>query len=291
MFNRMKGWLSRIARSAGRPPGNGLGDTAVPGPRAASQGEERWDEILRVQELSLNLLSNKVTPDELFRHVVDGAADSLGADEASLMLVEGDDLRVASSTRTPAGEAEPWQQRSRLGEGVAGWVAQTGSPVLLSEGDDLSRFPNLVPKGGRIQSAVSVPLEGGGRARLGAVWWESSTRTAWPTGPASPRATSPSSVSSRALPRSRSTRRVSSSGPRRAPGPSRHYWLSSTRSSRARSRPGRCEPSCRDSPRRSARARRSPSSRPPPTARLSRPSRAGTPVRSIRERSRAPRFT
>src|SRR5262245_39005875 len=163
MFNRMKGWLSRIARSAGRPPGNGLGDTAVPGPRAASQGEERWDEILRVQELSLNLLSNKVTPEELFRNVVDGAADSLGADEASLMLVEGEDLRVASSTRTRAGEAEAWQQRSRLGEGVAGWVAQTGSPVLLSEGDDLSRFPNLVPKGGRLQSAVSVPLEVGGR--------------------------------------------------------------------------------------------------------------------------------
>jgi hypothetical protein len=64
---------------------------------------------------------NKVTPDELFRHVVDGAADSLGADEASLMLVEG---------------------------------------------DDLSRFPNLVPKGGRIQSAVSVPLEVGGRVVL-----------------------------------------------------------------------------------------------------------------------------
>ena len=42
-------------------------------------------------------------------------------------------------------------------------MAQTGSPVLLSEGDDLSRFPNLAPKGGRIQSAVSVPLEVGGR--------------------------------------------------------------------------------------------------------------------------------
>ena len=94
---------------------------------------------------------------------MDGAADSLSADEASLMLVEADELRVASSTRTRAGEAETWQQRSRLGEGVAGWVAQTGSPVLLSEGDDLSRFPNLAPKGGRIQSAVSVPLEVGGR--------------------------------------------------------------------------------------------------------------------------------
>jgi Histidine kinase-, DNA gyrase B-, and HSP90-like ATPase len=44
---------------------------------------------------------------------VDGAADSLSADEASLRLVEGDDPRVASSTRTRAGEAEAWQQRAR----------------------------------------------------------------------------------------------------------------------------------------------------------------------------------
>ncbi len=146
-----------LARHPSAEPG-GPAPPAAPGP---GHGGERWDEILRVQEATLSLLSNKVTADELFRHVVDGAADSLSADEASLMLVEGDELRVASSTR--AREAEAWQQRSRLGEGVAGWVAQTGSPVLLSEGDDLSRFPNLVPKGGRIQSAVSVPLEVGGR--------------------------------------------------------------------------------------------------------------------------------
>jgi signal transduction histidine kinase len=163
MLDRLKVWLARVTRGGEGLSAEHGGETAGGPPRSASQGDERWDEILRVQELTLNLLSNKVTPDELFRHVVDGAADSLGADEASLMLVEGDDLRVASSTRTPAGEAETWQQRSRLGEGVAGWVAQTGTPVLLSEGDDLSRFPNLVPKGGRIQSAVSVPLEVGGR--------------------------------------------------------------------------------------------------------------------------------
>ena len=162
-LDRLKGWLARVSPGAGQPSPASDGDPAGPGSAIRQPGGERWDEILRVQELTLSLLSNKVTPDELFRHVVDGAADSLSADEASLMLVEGDELRVASSTRTPAGEAATWQQRSRLGEGVAGWVAQTGSPVLLSEGDDLSRFPNLVPKGGRIQSAVSVPLEVGGR--------------------------------------------------------------------------------------------------------------------------------
>ena len=162
LIARWTSWLARVSgRAEESPAGHGGQATGVP--PQAGRGDDRWDEILRVQELTLNLLSNKVTPDELFRHVVDGAADSLGADEASLMLVEGEELRVASSTRTPAGEAETWQQRSRLGEGVAGWVAQTGTPVLLSEGDDLSRFPNLVPKGGRIQSAVSVPLEVGGR--------------------------------------------------------------------------------------------------------------------------------
>ena len=162
LLGRLKDWLGRVPHAAGPPSSVGSADATVE-PRSGAPDGERWDEILRVQELTLNLLSNKVTPDELFRHVVDGAVDSLSADEASLMLVEGDELRVASSTRTPAGEAEAWHQRSRLGEGVAGWVAQTGSPVLLSEGDDLSRFPNLVPKGGRIQSAVSVPLEVGGR--------------------------------------------------------------------------------------------------------------------------------
>jgi signal transduction histidine kinase len=161
ILSRLRGWLARAGPASPRIPGDL--PFAAPAAGDSSKTGERWDEILRVQELTLSLLSSKVTPDELFRHVVDGAADSLSADEASLMLVEADELRVASSTRTRAGEAEAWQQRSRLGEGVAGWVAQTGSPVLLSEGDDLSRFPNLAPKGGRIQSAVSVPLEVGGR--------------------------------------------------------------------------------------------------------------------------------
>jgi signal transduction histidine kinase len=162
--DRLRAWLGAGGDSA-LPVAGDQPDAEAPAPHATREPTPtgRWDEILRVQELTLSLLSSKVTPDELFRHVVDGAADSLNADEASLMLVEGEELRVASSTRTPAGEAETWQQRTRLGEGVAGWVAQTGSPVLLSEGDDLSRFPNLVPKGGRIQSAVSVPLEVGGR--------------------------------------------------------------------------------------------------------------------------------
>jgi signal transduction histidine kinase len=103
-----------------------------------------------------------VSADQLFRHVVEGAAGCLGADEASLMLAEAEELRVVAATEGRR-EAVAWREPVRLGEGVSGLVAQTGSPVLLNEGDDLTRFPNLAPKGGRIRSAMSVPLEVGGR--------------------------------------------------------------------------------------------------------------------------------
>ena len=75
-------------------------ETSAPPAKAPDGRGERWDEIHRVQEVTLGHLSSKVTPDELFRHVVDGAADSLSADEASLMLVEVDD-------RGPSGHLPP----------------------------------------------------------------------------------------------------------------------------------------------------------------------------------------
>jgi signal transduction histidine kinase len=160
----LRSWLAALGGGAApRSDAAAAGNGNAGGAAAEGRSGERWGEILRVQEATLNLLSSKATPEELFRHVVDGAADSLGADEASLMLVEGELLQIASSTRAAGVDGDAWRQPGRLGEGVAGWVAQTGTPVLLNEGDDLSRFPRLVPKGGRIRSALSVPLEVGGR--------------------------------------------------------------------------------------------------------------------------------
>jgi signal transduction histidine kinase len=118
--------------------------------------------VVRIQSLTLGLLAQRVRPDEVFRHVVDGAKEALGADEASLMLAEADELRVVAA-REARRRAPGWRHPVRLGEGVAGHVAATGEPVLLNAGDDLSRFANLVPKGDRIRSALSVPLQVAGR--------------------------------------------------------------------------------------------------------------------------------
>ena len=130
------------------------GEPELPGGREPAL---RLEDIMRVQAVTASLLTKKVTPRELFRHIVDGAADCLSADEASLMLVEGEELRVVSARK--AGEHVTVRiGRTRIGEGVAGWVAREGQALLLNEGDDFSRFKNFTPKGGRIRSSLSVPL-------------------------------------------------------------------------------------------------------------------------------------
>jgi signal transduction histidine kinase len=161
----------RAVREPARPPSRTRARPAAkrpvakrPGaaPKDAGTPPSRWDEVVRIQSLTVGLLTQRVRPEEVFRHVVDGAAEALGADEASLMLIDAEELRVAAARdtrRRPPG----WGRPVKLGEGVAGHVAASGEPVLLNAGDDLSRFRNLAPKGDRIRSALSVPLQVAGR--------------------------------------------------------------------------------------------------------------------------------
>jgi signal transduction histidine kinase len=166
-------WVKRLFPSGESPEGSPTPppDAAAPAPAPdPSPAQElapepgvsrdavlRLEDVLRVQAVTASILTKKVNPRELFRHIVDGAADCLNADEASLMLVEGDTLRVVSARK--AGEHVTVRiGRTKIGEGVAGWVAREGQALLLNEGDDFSRFTKFQSKGGRIQSSVSVPL-------------------------------------------------------------------------------------------------------------------------------------
>jgi signal transduction histidine kinase len=161
-------WLTRLF---GGEPVPDVAEAPTPTPPPVRPADDaaretgaalRLEDIIRVQAVTASLLTKKVTPRELFRHIVDGAADCLAADEASLMLLEGDELRVVSARK--AGEHVTMRlQPTRIGDGVAGWVAREGRPLLLNEGDDFSRFTNFTPKGGRIRSSLSVPLHVEGR--------------------------------------------------------------------------------------------------------------------------------
>src|SRR2546428_6840166 len=81
-------------------------------------------------------------------------AQRFGADRVSLMLVGGDDSLVV---RSAFGLRDDFARRAkrRVGEGIAGWVAQHGEPLLLRGAGEEARFKGVHPT---IASAIIAPL-------------------------------------------------------------------------------------------------------------------------------------
>ena len=104
-------------------------------------------------------VSNNVPFADLGQVIVDSCRDSFDCDEVSLMMLEpdGDQLAVTAF----AGHRENHRIRNarvRMGEGVAGTVAQTRSPLILGAEIDTKRFPGFETKGRQITSAMVAPI-------------------------------------------------------------------------------------------------------------------------------------
>ena len=82
------------------------------------------------------------------------AARRMGAGAASIMVVEGDELRVRASVGLPAGI----ETRRRMGEGISGWVASRGEKVVLRGRVDDARFHGVDPDA---REAIVIPLREG----------------------------------------------------------------------------------------------------------------------------------
>jgi putative methionine-R-sulfoxide reductase with GAF domain len=113
----------------------------------------------RLHEVSLLLDAGKQVAevldlDELLDTVLRSACELLDATGGSVMLVEQTDLVTASVL----GRDVEVGQRTRLGEGVAGYVALRREPVLIDGHVDAERFPGLVEREPYVDSSMSVPL-------------------------------------------------------------------------------------------------------------------------------------
>ena len=84
-------------------------------------------------------------------------AASIDANGASIMLVDGAELRLSASVGLPAGMLG---HRQRVGEGIAGYVAQSGEPMQLSGEVKDARFTGTDPDAA---TALSIPLRVAGR--------------------------------------------------------------------------------------------------------------------------------
>ncbi len=77
-----------------------------------------------------NLLSAQVTLDELIALIMSGCTELLNADRSTLFLLSDDGQYLWSKY---AQGNEVHEIRMRVGEGIAGWVAQTGRPVNIKD--------------------------------------------------------------------------------------------------------------------------------------------------------------
>lgn len=101
-------------------------------------------------------------PDELAHRILESVAQATQSSRASLMLLEEDEQALSITAATGLPPEVVAATRVRPGEGVAGWVAQSGRPLLLPDTSDGSDVPVSVQEAlvqEQITSALCVPLK------------------------------------------------------------------------------------------------------------------------------------
>jgi signal transduction histidine kinase len=122
----------------------------------------------RLRELSTltdaaKAINSTLELDDVLGVILSAALGLLGGTEGSIMLVdENEEFLETYCYRGSSDRYEP-EPRLRVGEGVAGYVAQTREPVVLSGKPDPAKFKNVPAKEAEIHSAMCVPLVSRGR--------------------------------------------------------------------------------------------------------------------------------
>ncbi|MBK9613293.1 GAF domain-containing protein [Candidatus Amarobacter glycogenicus] len=100
--------------------------------------------------------------DELLHRVLETAVNETGA-TPPLMLIDENRLYLTIQAAVGISTDVISQTQVRLGEGIAGWVAKTGQPLVVNGPDDLPEFLRQSMLGGVLRSALSLPLTAKGQ--------------------------------------------------------------------------------------------------------------------------------
>ena len=121
--------------------------------------ESRLKEITALYR-AISTVNAVVEPEDTFDAVLRAGLELVGADRGSVMLLDDLDERLKIVSAQGLSQAIVAQTRQKLGQGVAGWVAQQRKPLLL-DGDakDDDRFElTLEIDDDDLRSSISVPL-------------------------------------------------------------------------------------------------------------------------------------
>src|SRR5256886_14479411 len=120
---------------------------------AKNESARKNDRVALLERLLMGLKETR-DASALLARAAEDIATRIGAGGTSIMLVEGNRLRVRASV----GVGVPLGHEQRVDEGIAGWVASRGERVVLMGPVDDDRFRGSDPQAGE---SVSMPLRAG----------------------------------------------------------------------------------------------------------------------------------
>lgn len=122
------------------------------------------DESMRRKERKLSALfqcGTRFTSESdvagILDHVLRAAIKETDATGGSLMLADAEKNELYVEDSVGLHDVVKLNVRVKFGEGIAGYVAETGQPLVLHSGDKDERFPDL-GKRGKLVSSLCVPL-------------------------------------------------------------------------------------------------------------------------------------
>lgn len=126
----------------------------------SSRLKSRCDRLQLLYQVS-NVIHSTLEPQEALQLIVREAVRLVRATSGSVVLINptSDFLEIHASQNLPAAAT---RLKLRVGEGITGWVAQTGKPMRVG---DVTRDPHYVMARRGVRSELAVPLEVNGETR------------------------------------------------------------------------------------------------------------------------------
>jgi diguanylate cyclase (GGDEF)-like protein len=118
----------------------------------------RYKRIFGVLFQLTKLVNSGAGLPELLRAVAANAVELVGADTCSIMLLDEGRSELLCKASFGLPEEDEAELRFRVGEGVAGWVAEHGAPALITDVAADPRFLRLEGQLTPMESLLAVPL-------------------------------------------------------------------------------------------------------------------------------------
>jgi GAF domain-containing protein len=123
----------------------------------AQQSQHRIEELERLNEVSRSVV-RVLDLDQVLVHILHEATQMLDVETGAVLLLDQEAEELVFRLAVQEGQQIHISQRLKVGEGVAGWVAQHGEPLLVHDVREDPRWYGEVENGFATRSILCVPL-------------------------------------------------------------------------------------------------------------------------------------